>query len=45
MRIEKLLNRAEGKSLEFKQDLSLPKNILKTVTAIANTAGDSIERH
>jgi predicted HTH transcriptional regulator len=28
-----------GKTLEFKQDLSSPKNILKTLTAFANTAG------
>ena len=39
MKIETLLSRPEGKNLEFKQDLSSPKNILKTVTAFANTAG------
>jgi len=39
MKIEELLRRPEGKTLEFKQDLSSPKNILKTVTAFANTAG------
>lgn len=39
MRVEELLTRPEGKTLEFKQDLSAPKNILKTVTAFANTAG------
>ncbi len=39
MKIEELLTRPEGKTLEFKQDLSSPKNILKTVTAFANTAG------
>lgn len=39
MRIEELLTRPEGKTLEFKQDLSSPKNILKTLTAFANTAG------
>jgi len=39
MKIEDLLTRPEGKTLEFKQDLSVPKNILKTVTAFANTAG------
>jgi ATP-dependent DNA helicase RecG len=39
MKIEELLKRPEGKTLEFKQDLSSPKNILKTVTAFANTAG------
>jgi predicted HTH transcriptional regulator len=39
MKIEELLTRPEGKTLEFKQDLSSPKNILKTLTAFANTAG------
>ena len=39
MKIEELLTRPEGKTLEFKQDLSSPKNILKTITAFANTAG------
>jgi len=39
MKVESLLTRPEGKTLEFKKDLSSPKNILKTVTAFANTAG------
>ena len=39
MKIEDLLMRSEGKTLEFKRDLSSPKNILKTLTAFANTAG------
>ena len=39
MKIEDLLTQPEGKTLEFKQDLSSPKNILKTLTAFANTAG------
>lgn len=39
MKIEELLTRSEGKTLEFKQNLSSPKNILKTLTAFANTAG------
>ena len=39
MKLEDLLTRPEGKTLEFKQDLSSPKNILKTITAFANTAG------
>ena len=42
MKIEELLTRPEGKTLEFKQDLSSPKNILKTMTAFANTAGGVI---
>jgi predicted HTH transcriptional regulator len=33
MKLEELLTRSEGKTLEFKQDLSSPKNILKTLTA------------
>ena len=37
--IEKLLNQHEGKTLEFKRDLSSPKSILKTLVAFANTAG------
>ena len=39
MKIEELLTRPEGKTLEFKRDLSSPKNVLKTLTAFANTAG------
>ena len=39
MKIEELLMRPEGKTLEFKRDMSSPKNILKTLTAFANTAG------
>ncbi len=39
MKIEKLLIQPEGKTLEFKQDISSPKNILKTLIAFANTAG------
>ena len=42
MKIEDLLVRNEGKTLEFKQDLSSPQNILKTITAFANTAGGII---
>jgi predicted HTH transcriptional regulator len=29
----------EGKTLEFKRDLSSPKNMFKTLVAFANTAG------
>jgi ATP-dependent DNA helicase RecG len=32
MKIEDLLTHPEGKTLEFKQDLSSPKNILKTIS-------------
>lgn len=37
--IAQLFSRPEGKTLEFKQDLSSPRNILKTLVAFANTAG------
>jgi predicted HTH transcriptional regulator len=37
--IEQLLNAPEGKTLEFKRDLSSKRNILKTLVAFANTAG------
>ncbi len=39
MDIEFLLTQPESKTLEFKQDLSSLKPILKTVVAFANTAG------
>ena len=38
-RFEQLLSQPEGKTLEFKRDLSSPKPILKTLVAFANTAG------
>lgn len=34
-----LLNAGEGKTLEFKRDLSSPRNVLKTLVAFANSAG------
>jgi ATP-dependent DNA helicase RecG len=37
--IAQLLSMPEGKTLEFKRDLSSPKNILKTLVAFANTSG------
>ncbi len=39
MNIDNLLKSSEGKTLEFKRDLSSPKPILKTLVAFANTAG------
>jgi predicted HTH transcriptional regulator len=33
------LSKPEGKTLEFKQDMSSPKGVLKTLVAFANTAG------
>ena len=37
--IHPLLVQAEGKTLEFKRDLSSPQNLLKTLVAFANSAG------
>jgi predicted HTH transcriptional regulator len=37
-----LLKRPEGKTLEFKRDLSSPSGVLKTVVAFANTAGGTL---
>ena len=37
--ITQLISRPEGKTLEFKRNLSSPKNILKTLVAFSNTAG------
>ena len=37
--IAQLLSIPEGKTLEFKRDLSSPRNILKTLVAFANTSG------
>jgi len=34
-----LLKRPEGKTLEFKRDLSSPEGVLRTLVAFANTAG------
>ncbi len=36
------LRRPEGKTLEFKRDLSSPEGVLRTVVAFANTAGGVI---
>src|SRR5205085_526609 len=40
--ISKLLSMPEGKTLEFKRDLSSIKPILKTLVAFANTAGGTL---
>ena len=37
-----LLQRSEGKTLEFKRDLSSPDGPLKTLVASANTAGGTL---
>jgi len=39
MNLVEILKRPEGKTLEFKRDLSSAKGMLKTVVAFANTAG------
>jgi len=42
MNVGELLKRQEGKTLEFKRDLTSPRNILKTLVAFANNAGGVI---
>ena len=42
MSISEYLKSEEGKTLEFKQDLSSPRKMLKTLVAFANTAGGRI---
>lgn len=42
MTTAELLKADEGKTLEFKRDLSSPRNLLKTLVAFANTAGGRI---
>lgn len=42
MLLDNFLSRPEGKTLEFKRDLSSPKPIMKTIVAFANTAGGSL---
>ncbi len=37
-----LLKRPEGKTLEFKRDLSTPEGALRTIVAFANTAGGTL---
>lgn len=39
MDLIELLRRPEGKTLEFKRDLSSPEGVLRSITAFANTAG------
>jgi len=38
-KIKQLITSSEGKTLEFKLDLSSPRPVLKTLVAFANTAG------
>ncbi len=39
MDLVEILKRAEGKTLEFKRELSSPEGAIKTIVAFANTAG------
>lgn len=39
MNLSDILRRHEGKTLEFKRDLSSPVNVLRTIVAFANSAG------
>lgn len=41
MNLLELLKRPEGKTLEFKRDLSSPEGVLRSLVAFANTAGFS----
>ena len=42
MNIDDLLASPEGKTLEFKRNLSSPKPVLRTLVAFANTAGGTL---
>ena len=42
MDLTEILSRPEGKTLEFKHDLSSPDPFLRSVVAFANTAGGTI---
>jgi ATP-dependent DNA helicase RecG len=42
MDLVELLKRPEGKTLEFKRELSTPEAALKTIVAFANTAGGTL---
>ena len=42
MNIDQLLASPEGKTLEFKRDLSSPKPVLRSLVAFANTAGGTL---
>lgn len=42
MNITSLLQRPEGKTLEFKRDLSSPERVVSTIIAFANTSGGTV---
>jgi hypothetical protein len=44
MKIDELLILPEGKTLEFKRDLSSPKPVLRTLVAFANTADFDLDQ-
>ena len=39
MYLEEILKRQEGKTLEFKRDLSSPDGLIRSIVAFANTSG------
>ncbi|MDZ7794908.1 MAG: putative DNA binding domain-containing protein [Spirochaetia bacterium] len=41
-KIDTLLQKEEGKQLEFKRDLSSSKNLIKTIVAFANSSGRTV---
>ncbi len=42
LNLTELLRHPEGKSLEFKRDLSSSAGVLRTIIAFANTAGGTL---
>lgn len=40
--MEEIINGTEGKTLEFKRDLSSPQKVMKTLVAFANSAGGTL---
>ncbi len=42
MDLVEILSKQEGKTLEFKRDLTSPEGVLRTVVAFANTSGGQI---
>jgi predicted HTH transcriptional regulator len=42
MNLLELLKRPEGKTLEFKRDLTSPEGVLRSITAFANSAGGTL---
>src|SRR6056297_3608741 len=41
-KIDTLLQKEEGKQLEFKRDLTSSKNLMKTIVAFANSSGGTV---